>query len=122
MIDKNKTYKTRDGREVEIYAIRRGGDFPVHGAVKVNEFGVWQSMSWAPGGSKDDVANQVCDLDLIEVKPRIKRTYWVNVHDNDFAPSIFPTKATADKYITEVRLACIKVEIDCAEGEGLNDD
>ena len=42
-ISKDKEYTTRDGREVEIYAIRKGGEYPIHGAIKINEFGVWHT-------------------------------------------------------------------------------
>ena len=33
MIDKSKTYRTRDGREVRIYATDGVGDQAIHGAV-----------------------------------------------------------------------------------------
>ena len=33
MISKDKQYKTRDGREVRVYATDGAGEFPIHGAV-----------------------------------------------------------------------------------------
>ena len=80
MIDPKKKYKTRDGREVRIYAVDGGEpDHCVHGAVK-NHDGKWYSEDWA----KDGVYNLLLDfpncLDLIEVKEPRKypKTIWVN--------------------------------------------
>jgi hypothetical protein len=56
-------------------------------------------------------------FDLVEVKPRIKRTVWVNVYSNGFAGWL--DRKTADANSSFTRLACVKVEIDCEEGEGL---
>lgn len=44
MIDITKTYKTKDGRDVRIYATDCGGDYPIHGAV--NTGNVWNTMTW----------------------------------------------------------------------------
>lgn len=120
MIDKSKTYKTRDGREVRIYATDGASDY-VHGAILWPEG--WVSTSWTALGRQ---APQIKDgdLDLIEVKPRIKRTVWLNMYDDD--TQAYPNKGLASCNYTSDhngsrRIACIKVEIDCEEGEGLND-
>jgi hypothetical protein len=63
--------------------------------------------------------------DPVEVKPRIKKTVWVNIYDSgDYF--IWPRRSDADlaAEVTRVnegvrRIACIKVEIDYEEGEGL---
>ena len=47
-IDKNRTYTTRDGRAVRIYATDANEDFPVHGAVKTSEG--WELKSWTSDG------------------------------------------------------------------------
>ncbi len=117
MIDKTKQYKTRDGREVRIYATDAGGDFPVHGAIKTGD--EWESNSWKLNGNWRDHLDE--EYDLIEVKPRIKRTYWVNVYpervrEKDYAHH---TRQSADSFCNIGRIACVKVEIDCEEGEGL---
>ena len=39
MIDKSKTYRTRDGREVRIYATDGERGLRVHGATKDSEIG-----------------------------------------------------------------------------------
>jgi hypothetical protein len=83
MIDKNKTYKTRDGREVRIYATDGGTEqCMTHGASK-NKNGFWEMASWytAHGGFYDDPTHH--PYDLIEVRLRHKRTVWVNVYPDE---------------------------------------
>ena len=117
MIDKNKTYRTRDHREVKIYSTEAGGDCPSHGAVK-NHDG-WEICSWKENGEVEDGA--ASSYDLIEVRPRIKRTFWINLYPtSEGCHGAYPKKEDAD-YIAPPnrRIACVKVEIDCEEGEGL---
>ena len=111
MISMDKKYRTRDGREVRIYAVDGGGVHCVHGAVKNPEG--WAMCSWMQGGSEMPLEGS---CDLIEVKPRIKRTMWLNLYAREDRPS---TKKEADEHAFDTRLACVKVEIDCEEGEGL---
>jgi len=112
MISMDKTYRTRDGREVRIYATDGGGMHPVHGSIKMN-YG-WRSCTWLFDGRI--TCADSCG-DLIEVKPRIQRTVWVNVYANGF--SGWGDRETADANSSLTRLACIRVEIDCEEGQGL---
>jgi len=114
-IEMGRFYRTRDGREVRIYAVDGEDDYPVHGAVKpIN--GKWFPSLWTPSGR---ACNPMIDsnLDLIEVKPRIKREVWVNVYRD--CVTVWNTKETADEGHTRNRIACVKLTIDCAEGEGL---
>jgi hypothetical protein len=114
MIDKNKTYRTRDGREVRIYATDGGGPYPVHGAVLGTNF--WSATNWSENGSYR-INHDDHEYDLIEILPRHKRTVWLNVHpDNEYAA--FGERAEADEVAYE-RIACVKVELDFEEGEGL---
>jgi hypothetical protein len=114
MISKDKTYRTRDGREVRIYAT--DGDYPfvVHGAIK-NEDREWKPCQWLNRGCATIMTQS--DRDLIEVKPRIKRTVWLNMYENNVHPH--STKEFAMYCKKDGLLACVKVEIDCEEGEGL---
>lgn len=117
MIDINKQYRTRDGREVRLYATDGEEHAPIHGAVK-SEF-VWFPFQW-----KGDGTGYVrCgELDLIEVKPRIKRTVWQNIIKDTYGDLVFSTyhtKAEADRHHYDRRIACVKIEIDCEEGDGL---
>lgn len=111
MIDINKKYCTRDGREVRIYAVDGGGVHCVHGAVKNPEG--WAMCSWMQRGSEMPLEGS---CDLIEVKPRIKRTMWLNLYAREDRPS---TKKEADQHAFDTRVACVKVEIDVEEGHGL---
>lgn len=117
MIDKNKQYKTRSGLPVRIYATDCGGGYPVHGAVLKN--GVWRVEEWTITG----VVIKECENlgDLIEVKPRIQRTYYINVYNSgDGRDAAFHyNRKDADIYAGAHRVACLEITIDCEEGEGL---
>jgi hypothetical protein len=65
MIDITKKYRTRDGREVRIYATDGGGNRPVHGAV-INH-GEWFMCHWSAKGKAFPDHERRSD-DLIEVK------------------------------------------------------
>jgi hypothetical protein len=114
MIELGKQYRTRDGREVRIYAVDGSGSVPVHGAIK-NTYG-WEPYQWIKDGRsylKDGPE------DLIEVKPRIQREVWVNVYPGPIVCELRHTKADADDDAMRNRIACVKVVIDVEEGEGL---
>ena len=118
MIDINKTYRTRDGREVRIYATDGAADGihgAIHGAIK-NERG-WICTIWNKNGSWMNTGE--CDIDLIEVRPRHKRTVWLNVYLNGALPEACGSKEHADRNAGCNRTACIKIELDFEEGEGL---
>jgi hypothetical protein len=117
MIDKSKTYRTRDGREVRIYATDGVGRYSVHGAIREDDG--WRNAVWTEIGKAglcDDVdyAN-----DLVEVRPRIKREVWVNVYPDPAVCGAGSTKKYADEWAAKNRIACVKLTIDCEEGEGL---
>jgi len=116
MIDINKKYRTRDGREVRIYATDCGRDGDMaHGAIK-NKSERWGQCSWYKDGRFYDGPHSH-ELDLIEVRPRHKRTLWINEYE-DNRPTAHLSKELADQYRFD-RMACIKVELDFEEGEGL---
>jgi len=114
MIDINKQYRTRDGREVRIYATDGAMPRPVHGAVKSSYDSTWHSFQWHEDGRLVHNVLAVDLSDLIEVRPRHKRTVFLHVFKNS------TVCATEEAYyeITN-RIACIKVELDFEEGEGL---
>lgn len=119
MIDINKQYRTRDGREVRIYATNEGcGVASVHGAIKCKD-DIWHVYSWSEDGVS--IFGQRTDKDLIEVRPRHKRTVWLNVHVN-WSVIAHNSREEADNLFCKdvaPRIACIKVELDFEEGEGL---
>jgi hypothetical protein len=120
MISKDKTYTTLRGMPVRIYATDAGGLFPVHGAI-FND-GLWNGMKWTEEG-KTHFFNPSCMVstvdDLVEVKPRIKRTVWLNVYHECMGVVAYTNGGMAKLGSGEDCLACVKVEIDCEEGAGL---
>ena len=110
MIDINKKYRTRDGREVRIYATDGADKYPVHGSIKY-ETG-WELFTWQLDGMR--TPRHEGGGDLIEVRPRHKRTVWLHVFKNN---TVCATEVAY--YEITNRIACIKVELDFEEGEGL---
>ncbi len=115
MIELGKQYKTRDGSEVRIYAVDGDEEMPIHGSI-LTKHG-WKVNSWARDGRWCPAMSH--RNDLIEVKPRIKREVWVNVYPNGTSRS-FEEKRFADEHAMDHRIACVKLVIDCEEGEGLD--
>lgn len=115
MISMDKQYRTRDGREVRIYAVDGGGFYPVHGAYLYDD--EWILCRWAADGSYWGDP----DLYLIEVKPRIQRERWVNIYEH-IEGALHEARHSADFEEASGagrRIACVKIIIDCEEGEGL---
>ena len=74
MIDINKKYITKDGREVRIYATDGSGFDSVHGAILINR-DEWMSRSWDKYGIYDPTKHS--DNDLIEAWiPKDKEPIW----------------------------------------------
>jgi len=116
MIDLTKQYRTRDGREVRIYATDGYPSLTVHGAIKLEDG--WEIVAWRSDGRLGGYAES--DSDLIEVKPRIRREVWLNVYDGDDVVSARSSREAADRaWSVGHRIACVRVVIDCEEGEGL---
>ena len=114
MIDINKKYRTRDGREVRIYATDGADDFPVHGAIKDLNEAVWRSYCW-----KSDGFSVYSEFYLIEVRPSHKRMVWLNMYGSGVVPEACSSKERADLAAACGRIACIKVELDFEEGHGI---
>jgi len=120
MIDINKKYRTRDGREVRIYATDGADKYPVHGSIKY-ETG-WELFTWQLDGMR--TPRHEGGGDLIEIRPRHKRTVWLAVYPNGYIEATGKLEwrngpCINGPYDGEKPIACIKVELDFAEGEGL---
>jgi len=61
-IEVGKAYKTRDGREVRIYAVDGLGADAIHGALLAGER-YWIPYSWDEGGSF--LGSEPCDADIV---------------------------------------------------------
>ena len=111
MIDLEKKYTNKRNEEIKLSHIDRGS---VYGWVKIG-------IDWCPHQWDEKTGKVLLNApdvnNLIEVKPRIKRTIWLIIYE-DCTLSI-SSKEEADYYDDDNRLACIKVEIDYEEGEGL---
>jgi elongation factor P hydroxylase len=116
MIDINKKYRTRDGREARIYATDGCGSASVHAAIKTRS-GHWQQGSWWSNGQL--LTSSQSDTDLVEVKPRIQQTVWINLYKNGYPAISYSNKLDADAEASSDRIGCVKVEIDVEEGHGL---
>ena len=114
MIDIKKNYRTRDGREVRIYATDGRGEFQIHGAIKT-DIG-WSCSEWKLNGQS--YANRSGPNDLIEVRQRHKRTVWLNFYD-DGTQTSHHNLEEAEEERGEICIACVKVKLDFEEGEGL---
>ncbi len=114
--DPTKQYTTRSGKPFRYYASDGGGSHPVHGAIQ-DDNGLWYASGWTAQGWINSLGPGNAH-DLIEVKPRIKREYWVNLYPGDGA-SVHTDEASAGKSAMLNRIACVKVVIDCEHGEGL---
>jgi hypothetical protein len=113
MIDKDKQYKTRDGRDVRIYATDGAEEYPVHGAVKNDD--VWYLARWKQNGThagEYDSSN-----DLIEVKPRIKIERWALV-ERDGSYSLWLDKPSNASSVDAFAITRISFEVE--EGEGID--
>ena len=114
MIDPNKTYQTKGGHEWRWYG--ESGNGQIHGAFK-SSLGLWNVDVWKKNGKY--FPRHDSSMDLVEVKPRIKRTYWISIYE-DFAHLQFHSfREELNSGDSFNRLACVKVEIDCEVGEGL---
>jgi hypothetical protein len=76
MIDMSKKYRTRAGREVRIYAVDAGGEYPIHGAtLEMDTVAKWEPEEWTPCG-KCYLEGPQSLHDLVEAKAEV----WVWQH------------------------------------------
>jgi len=115
-VELGKTYRTYAGHPVRIYAVDGVGECPVHGAFE-GKAG-WTMFTWTASGSCSLKPTGPKHLELVEGKPRIQRESWVNIYP-DIYTTTHPSKKEADSIATRNRIACVKIAIDCEEGEGL---
>lgn len=116
MISKDKKYKTRDGREVEIYATDKGGSYPVHGA-QLSQNGAWVFGMWTSDGT---YCNEfAAHLSLVEVKPRIRRDCWLLVYPDGSVHDFYDKKSALSWHKDYGGSSLLFFPIDCEHGEGL---
>ena len=113
-VEMGKEYRTRDGQAVTQLVV-----FDAPKYTNETVFGVLDGEvhGWCDDGSF--VEGTASPEDLIEVRPRIKRDVWVNI-TREAIGNAWLDKTTADSAATDNRIACVKLTIDCEEGEGLS--
>lgn len=117
MIDKNKKYRTRDGKEVRIYETEGNTHNGIHGAIKIDE--AWCVAHWTAKGTFFNITES--GGDLVEVKPRIQKSYWINVYPSgSFNLVAWNSRTDAANGRQPGCIATVQVHIDCEEGEGLS--
>jgi hypothetical protein len=126
----DKTYRTRDGQEVQLFTITRNHFYnPIVGEVDGGLL-TWTSdgqychgyfpevdgglMTW----TSDGLFSKSNCLDLVEIQPRIEKTYWINVYPRSISRS-HETKEDADMHCLDYRIACLPFVIDCEVGTGI---
>lgn len=80
-IESGKFYRTRNGHKVRIYATDGGGEYPVHGAIYLDD-GVWISRTWTSNGFYSSI-DDTSDSDLIS-------EWRQTIDDIDFDKSCLP--------------------------------
>ena len=117
--DPTKPVQTRNGSKARIVpADRRHPSHPICALVLYAD-GTEGVYFYEPDGCSCGPEKSL--FDLVNIPERIQWEGWVNLYDNSkMSPSfLYRSKQEADQYASNGRLACVKITIDCAEGEGL---
>jgi len=119
MIDQTKKYRTRDGKDVRVYAVDGAGPYPVHGAIFGD--GQWEVSSWAKGG--EGVSGSQGPDDLFAVREKLTVSGWLNLYRKTrgiICGGIHPTEEEArGARCGNDAIACVHVTLKCEEGDGL---
>jgi hypothetical protein len=117
-IDMSRKYKTRDGRDVRILCVDGPyNNYPVVGIISGN----CKTLEWHHSGKYDVDGKLPHDHDLIEVRPKVKVDFWINVYPGGWIGDIIHLSydgATQGDPL-HARIACIHIEREVEEGEGL---
>jgi len=112
-ISMDKTYRTRDGKEVKLLMLDGGGKYPVLGAVKDSDTDSWEAETWNTKGGYDAFVASNTENDLIEVAKTEKLDVWANVFMSGAGTlnigGGYPTKEEARRNLTSGTFATIRV-------------
>lgn len=117
--DPTKPVRTRDGRQVRILCTDRAGDKPIV-ALLLKE-GCEYLRSYFADGTYTGVPgyrNQH-SLDLVNIPKKIQRTFWLNFYPEGSDAVCHRSKEAADISALDYRIACIPVNVEFEEGQGL---
>jgi len=104
-------YQTRDGRKMRVLCVDAPHPLPV---ITISPAG--QVYRYPENGR---YLSDLCDhsADLVPVPKRHKRTVWVNLSPQ--LVGAYETRKSADFFAHPDRIACLKLDLDFTEGEGL---
>jgi hypothetical protein len=110
--------KLANGEEAFIDAINEGQeDWRYTGRIR-NYLGFWISAAWhANGRFMFAPSDHACDL-APPPKKTVRVQRWLNI-DADETVSIYKLRAEADTHCFSDRIACIEIDCEVTEGEGL---
>ena len=111
-----ETYKLRDGREAIVLGAHEGRLFGRSGSIT----GVgWVASDWC--SDTGFWTNRQSDYDLMPPPAsRVTRKVWLNVYPD--GAGLFLTRYAADCLSDGGRVACVCVDLDIADGYGLDKD
>jgi hypothetical protein len=110
-VSKDKHYTTRNGRPYRCYATDCAGEFPVHGAILLDDG--WRLARHTAHGKFHESGDD--QWDLIEVKPRMKIERWIFVDDCGMTKTFSGPPTVAGPGCFAVKHIVFEVE----KGEGL---
>ena len=103
MIDLNKEYQTIDGNAVKLFEIHKD---KVIGMVIFQVTSPYPTM-WELDGKHFSIWKE---FDLVEVKPIIEHSAWVNVFEWGISRYTYANKESADRDTLEDRIDCIEIK------------
>ena len=109
-IELGKQYRLENGWDVRIYAVDGGGHLCVHGAYYNPHHKRLVPEIWDANGCGSE-------FDIIEIRPRHKRTVWINIYPGN-GVSLHLSRELADANAFN-RHSCIEHTFDFTEGDGL---
>jgi hypothetical protein len=123
-VEMGRDYTTRDGRAVRVYAVDGGGSYPVHGAI-LSPTRNWVANCWREDGRWLSGDGADGDSDLVEAPRKFRLERWVNIyptHGIEDGGRLHWSREDADHacvFDARVRIACVRIVIEGAEGDGL---
>lgn len=114
-IEEGKPYMTKGGLRWCGYSYYAGGDHPIHGAFQLPN-GRWQIGAWTKEGQHLVSA----EYNLMPAPREFARERWINVYEWEETLHADKWRANAAAGSADTkRLACVRVMIQCHEGDGL---
>lgn len=111
--------QTRDGSPARLLCKDAKEPVPIVGLTECGFGDVIRR--WLPDGS---CPAHGPDNDLIPVPRKVRVRGWLNVYRNQpyRACELYPDRGTADQYSGASRIACIEIDREVTEGEGLTEN